>query len=130
MQSLQVRTGEISLQILDDEGNERGIFKFNPNDVHSANKILALQEEFDVKQSEFESRAEVCETPQQQITLLEEIVDYFEALIDDCFGEGTSSLVFGKSKSLTMFSDFFNGIRPYYQEASKKRIAKYTKNGK
>ena len=130
MESLQVRTGEISLQILDDDGNERGVFRFNPEDVHSANRILALQEEFDIKQADFEKRARKCETQQEQAALLEEVVDYFENLIDDCFGEGTSKIVFGNSKSLSMFEDFFQGITPYYQKASQKRMSKYTKNGK
>lgn len=134
MESLQVRTGEVSLQILDDEGNERGIFKFNPSDVHSANKILSLQDEFGASQKSFEDRANNCETPQEKAALLDEIVTYFESLIDDCFGQGSSQILFGNAKTLSMFEDFFNGITPYYNEASQKRVSKYTskrtKNGK
>lgn len=130
MQSLQVRTGQINLQILDDDGNERGIFSFNPEDVHSANKILSLQDEFDRAQEEFDIKSKQCTTPQEQAALLDEVVTYFEDIIDDCFGEGTSKLVFGNAKTISMFDDFINGIIPYYQNASKKRIAKYDKKRK
>lgn len=130
MQTLQVRTGEISLQILDDEGNERGIFKFNPEDVHSANKILSLEDEFDNAQATFEQRANACETNAEKAALLDEVVTYFEGLIDDCFGEGSSKILFGNAKTLSMFEDFFNGITPYYQEASKKRMSKYSKKSR
>lgn len=39
MESLQIRTGRIRLEILDDTGNSRGIFSFNPTDVESAKKL-------------------------------------------------------------------------------------------
>ena len=41
MESLQIRTGSISLKVLDDLGNERGIFTFNPEDVKSAEQLCA-----------------------------------------------------------------------------------------
>ena len=56
MESLQVRTGQISLRILDDAGEERGIFRFNPEDVESARRVVSLQKELDEKQREFELR--------------------------------------------------------------------------
>ena len=133
MQSLQVRTGEISLQILDDEGTERGIFKFNPDDVQSAKRIFFFFLEFDVKSKEFDKRIEAAETTEDKVTILDEMVTYFEEVIDSCFGEGSSQVLFGNAKSLTMFDDFFEGILPYYQKASEKRMSKYTKlskNGK
>ena len=63
MDSLQVRTGQISLRILDDEGEERGIFSFNPEDVESAKQVVLLQEELKVKNEEFDKQIEECETP-------------------------------------------------------------------
>ncbi len=125
MESLQIRTGEIKLQILDDNGDERGIFKFNPEDVHVAKQVFGLKDEFDMKQAEFQEKTKLCKTDQEKIELLNEVVDYFEGLIDSCFGEGTSELVFGGAKTLSMFEDFFVGITPYYQKASEKRMAKY-----
>lgn len=127
MDSLQVRTGQVSLRILDDAGMERGIFKFNPEDIESAKRVVAIQDELDAKGEEFEIKRANCKSQKEEVGLLEEIVDYFRGLVDNCFGEGTSNLVFGDAKSLTMFSDFFEGITPYYQEASKKRMEKYAK---
>lgn len=127
MESLQIRTGAISLRILDDLGEERGIFKFNPEDIESAKQVLSLQQELTEKQKEFEDRSEQCETDDEKIELLSESVAYFRNLVDKCFGDGTSDLVFGDANSLSMFYDFFEGIMPYYENASKKRMAKYSK---
>lgn len=126
MQSLQVRTGEVKLQILDDAGEERGIFKFNPTDIESAKKVVAFQSELSAKQAEFEDQAEKCETPEQKLNLLSEICDYFNNLIDECFGTGSSELLFGGAKTLSMYDDFIQGIIPYYQKASEERVAKYS----
>lgn len=125
MDSLQVRTGQISLRILDDEGEERGIFSFNPEDVESAKQVVLLQEELKVKNEEFDKQIEECETAEQKINLLSEIVQYFRGLVDKCFGEGSSDILFGNACTLSMFYDFFEGITPYYEKASKKRMAKY-----
>lgn len=130
MDSLQVRTGQVSLRILDDAGEERGIFRFNPEDVESAKKVLALQNELEIKNNEFSERNKLCKTADERIELLSETVTYFRGLIDSCFGEGTSDLVFGNAHTLSMFSDFIEGITPYYTEASAKRTAKYKKSAK
>ena len=127
MESLQIRTGQISLTILDDAGNERGVFKFNPEDIQSARKVLSLQQELAEKQVDFEIKSQACETPEDKVDMMEEVVDYFEGIIDQCFGEGSSKILFGDAKTLSMFEDFFNGIMPYYEAASKKRMAKYGK---
>lgn len=125
MESLQVRTGQICLNILDDAGESRGIFKFNPNDLESAKRVLAFQAEFEEKQAEYEKRIEKCETTEDKVTLLSEICEYFENIIDECFGTGSSEILFGGARTLSMFDDFLNGIMPYYEKASKERIAKY-----
>ena len=127
MESLKIRTGQVSLRILDDEGNERGVFSFNPEDVASAKRFMEIRKELVEKRSEFEVKEAQCTDDESKVDLLNEIVDYFEATIDGCFGEGSSKLLFGEAKTLAMFSDFFDGIAPYYAEASKKRKAKYLK---
>jgi hypothetical protein len=126
MQSLQVRTGEIKLQILDDAGEPRGIFKFNPSDIESAKNVLAFQNDFNAKQLEFETRANQCETPEAKVELLDSVCTYFNTLIDECFGAGSSELLFGGAKTLSMYDDFIQGIVPYYQKASEERVAKYS----
>jgi len=125
MPSLQIRTGEIKLEVLDDRGETRGYFTFNPEDIHTAKQLANVRNEFNRTQAEFEKRSETCETPEEQINLLDEVCDYYNKLIDDCFGEGSSKTLFGNSKTLTMYADFLNGIAPYYKEASEKRLAKY-----
>ena len=127
MESLKIRTGSVSLQILDDAGLERGVFTFNPEDIESAKRVIGLQQELEHKQSELDVKAENCETDEEKVNLLIEAVDYLEDLIDKCFGTGTSNLLFGDAKTLSMFSDFFEGITPYYEKASKARMAKYSK---
>lgn len=126
MESLKIRTGQVNLQILDDAGNERGVFSFNPEDVANAKRFLELQKELVVKQEDFEKRSGKCKDDESKVDLLNEIVEYFESAIDSCWGEGTSKLLFGDAKTVSMFADFFEGIAPYYAEASKKRKAKYT----
>lgn len=127
MESLQVRTGQVSLQILDDNGDPRGVFKFVPTDIESAKQILTLQQEVDDKYKEFQELAKNADSADKQIKLLGEVVDYFENRIDIIFGAGSSKILFGDAKTLSMFEDFFNGIMPYYEKASKDRVSKYTK---
>ena len=126
MESLQIKTGEVRLQILGDDGEERGIFRFNPDDVASARRFIEIKKELTVKHEEFEAKEKLCDSDESRADLLNEIVDYFEKMIDECWGAGTSEILFGDAKSLGMFSDFFEGISPYYAEASKKRVSKYT----
>lgn len=130
MNTLRIRTGEIKLAILDDDGEQRGIFRFNPEDIHAAQKVMEIQKELPEKQKEFENKITSATETEEQVKLLNEFVEYFEGLIDTCFGEGSSKLLFGDYKTISMFSDFFDGIAPYYEKASKDRIAKYKKLAK
>lgn len=130
MESLQVRTGQISLQILDDNGDTRGVFKFNPQDIESAKRVFALQAELPTKQAEFEDRIKGVTDDEERLSILSDIVDYFNDAIDTCFGIGSSAVLFGGAKTLSMYEDFFKGILPYYEKAGKQRTAKYRKSGK
>ena len=73
----------------------------------------------------FEIESQACNTDEERFNLLENVVTYYEGMIDECFGEGSSALLFGGAKTLSMFEDFFEGIMPYYEKASKDRMAKY-----
>lgn len=128
MDSLTIRTGEVSLRILNEAGEERGIFRFNPEDIESARRLIALQDEFNAKQEEYSQRAKECTTAEQRVELFSETISYLKGLIDNCFGEGSSKILFGDACSLSMFNDFVDGITPYYERASKKRMSKYAKN--
>lgn len=124
MDSLKISTGAVKLRILDDYGEERGIFKFNPNDVKAAERFLNIQSELEKKQASFEERANAAETADERIRLTNEFCEYFKGLIDTCFGEGSSKIIFGDYNTLEMFGDFFEGITPYYQKASDERMKK------
>lgn len=130
MESLKISTGQISLQILDDNGEPRGVFKFNPQDIESAKQFVRIKNELTDKQLEFDARSSVCNTEEERVELLSEIVDYFNDLIDKCFGSGSSEILFGGAKTLSMFADFFEGITPYYEKASNSRLSKYNKKSK
>ena len=125
MDSLKISTGRVRLQIVDEAGNQRGIFSFNPSDIESAKHVIEIQKDFEMKNAEFQKRINAAETMEEKITILDELVTYFEKVIDDCFGEGSSQVLFGNDKSVEMFYDFFDGITPYYEKASKERMAKY-----
>lgn len=127
MESLKIRTGAISLQIVDDFGNEKGVFTFNPNDIAVARKMLSFQDSIKAKEAEIKERAKKCGTDLEQVDLVIELVDFAESILDNCFGEGTSKLLFGETKTLSMLDDFIGGITPYYKKASEERIAKYSK---
>lgn len=127
MESLKISTGQISLNIIGDDGEARGKFKFNPSDVESARAMLDIQKELATKQKEFEAATKECETEESKLNMLVDVVSYFKGLIDKCFGSGSSKILFGEANTLSMFFDFFEGITPYYEKASKQRIDKYKK---
>lgn len=127
MEQLQIKTGKISVKILDDDGEVRGIFKFNPEDIKSARKVNDLIDEFKVKTVEFQEKIEQAVEVADRIKLLDEIVDYFRNAIDSVWGSGSSNILFGNASTLEMFDDFFNGITPFYKKESAKRTQKYTK---
>lgn len=128
MDTLKINVGSISLKIVDENGNERGIFTFNPNDIGTANKFFELMQEIDVKQEEFKQKELQIkdEDTKGKLDLVCEVIDYFEGKIDEIFGAGTSNLLFGNAKTIDMFADFFEGIAPYYEKVSQKRMDKYT----
>lgn len=125
MESLKISTGQITLNIIGDDGETRGKFKFNPMDVESAKNMMDIQKELATKQKEFEGAVKECETEESKLNMLVEIVTYFKGLVDKCFGSGSSKILFGEANTLSMFFDFFEGITPYYEKASKQRVDKY-----
>lgn len=127
MKKLKIDTGSISLEVEDGNGNIRGVFTFNPGDISSAKKFYELLGEIETKQSEFETREEACQNDEERINLLSDLIDYLNESIDKCWGAGSSKILFGDDKTLTMYEDFMEGILPYYDKASKNRQSKYKK---
>lgn len=126
MASLQINTGVITLDILDDYGEKRGVFRFNPKDIQLAKQVFELQQEYSEKTKEFKARQEQADTPKKKLELLSDIVDYLTTRIDTIFGSGSSEVLFGGAKTLEMFTDFFEGLMPYFKEASNERMKKYS----
>lgn len=127
MEKLQIHTGQIRLEIVDDSGESRGIFKFNPDDTAVAKRIFSLSQTVDEKMAEYEAKAKDAKDSQTNVELLDETISYFRGVIDEIYGDGTSELLFGNAHSLSMFEDFFLGIMPYYKKASEQRVKKYSK---
>lgn len=125
MESLKINTGVVHLQIEDPDGTPRGVFSFNPDDVGLAKRLLALHEELITKTEEFEAESKNVKSKLAYADFLDEIVTYFTNAIDEAFGVGSSLVLFGGAKSVTMFDDFFEGIMPYFKKASDRRKAKY-----
>ena len=127
MESLQIRTGMLALNILDDNGEVRGVFNFNPQDVKIGQKVFDMIADFQVKQLEFDKKKADCSGPEDVLKLLNEMIAYYKEEIDSTWGENSSKTLFGDANTITMFEDFFSGITPYYTRESKKRTAKYKK---
>lgn len=127
MDSFKISTGKIGVPI-ERDGEDVGVFYFNPSDIASARKILDLKKDFEVKEKEFKKESKNADTEEKQVALLEEIVNYFRDKIDEVYGQGTSNLLFGEARVLDMFSGFFDGINHYYMKASQERMAKARSN--
>ena len=123
MDNFNIQTGRIGINIKRD-GEDVGIFYFNPSDIASARKIMDLKRDFEIKEKEFQQESKNADTTEKQIALLEEIVNYFRDKIDEVYGPGTSNLLFGEARVLEMFSGFFDGINKHYMKASQERLAK------
>lgn len=130
MTSLKINTGDISLEILGDDDKPRGVFKFNPEDIVTTKKFLQVQKDFALMEKEYQDRAAMTEDTLEVASLLAEIVTFLKTKLDEVYGENTSKVLFGDACTLSMFSDFFDGIEPYYTKAINKMRKKYSKNGK
>ena len=127
MDTLKIHSGVVRLNIEDEYGHSRGIFAFNPEDIESLKNIYKLQDEINQKQVELQEVANNCKTLDEKVEFITKTVQYYKGVIDRCFGEGTSQIVFGDCNTLEMFSDFLEGIMPYYEKANERRLAKYKK---
>ena len=131
MEKLQIHTGQICLEIVDDHGETRGVFKFNPDDTAVAKRVFALQQSMEDKFVEYEEKCKKSSGAEDNLELLDDIIQYVKGVIDEIFGAGSSQLLFGDANTLSMFEDFFVGITPYFKSASEARVKKYSKkNGK
>lgn len=133
--NLRIDTGEITLTINDDENR---VISFNPNDIEFANNFYNLIKEFEVKEKEYSIKKALLQQSKEtdkfgiplnfndHILLFQETSEFLKEKIDSVFGAGTSATVFGKSNTVDMFRQFFEGIAPIIQKTREDKIKKYT----
>jgi hypothetical protein len=128
--SISISSGAKRIAINRD-GERVGEIVFSPKDVVLAEKFYKLVGEFEVKAEEFSRRVEAIEGDiGAGIALLNETCLYFRDRIDYLLGAGVSLMVFGDANTLDMFSQFFEGITPYFHRARVDKMKQYIKPGK
>lgn len=131
MAELLINTGKIELDINRD-GEKVGVFSFNPTSLDESKKHAEIVEKLENGQEELTKKAKELDksgTELERIDFMKEFVTDMRDKIDEVYGEGTSELCFGNCYSAEVITDFFVQLKPYYEEASKKRKEKY-KNSK
>jgi len=138
MLKINIDKGVTRIPIVRD-GEDVGTISFNANSVEFADGFYTLLKNFDGRMSEFEKKAikldgvtEVDEfgfpiNTKEKLQLIKETCEYMREEIDKLFGKDTSNIVFGDSNTLDMFSQFFEGVIPYFEKSRSLKIAKYTK---
>ena len=139
MDSLQITSNERRIAINNDP--ER-IIRFNPSDVVFAEKFYNLIGEFQKTLTQYEPRAREIESNTEtdenglpvnfadRIALHREICDYIRERIDHLFGIGTSQTAFGDDRDPDQFTQFFEGLKPFFKDARTAKVEKYTNSKK
>ena len=131
MESLHIDTGAVTLSVNNDENRT---ITFYPTDVHFAEAFFDLVRDFmqhseDVSRQEEEikeSGGTAAERSAKEVELLRETYAFMRERIDNCFGAGTSEIVFGDHDSLGAYASFFRGVEPYVRKARKDELARYS----
>ena len=135
MDSIRIETGVKRIQVND--GPE--YIEFNPADVSFAERFYQLIQDFEVKQVEYQKRAEAIDANKELdasgipvnfpdgLAMMREVCEFMRAGIDGLFGKDTSKKAFGDALSLSMFQRFFEGITPFIKSARTEKIVKYQK---
>ena len=131
METLRIDTGAVTLSINNDENRT---ITFYPTDVHFAEAFFDLARDFvqhreDVSRQEEEikeSGGTAAERSAKEVELLRETYAFMRERIDNCFGAGTSEIVFGNHDSLGAYASFFRGVEPYVRKARKDELARYS----
>lgn len=135
MDSLKIQSGERRIAINDDPNR---IIVFNPQDVTFAEKFYRLIGEFENKSNEYRKQFEELEkvtdkdehgfpvNMPERLEILRDVCEYINTQIDNLFGAGASEKAFNGAMELDLYTQFFDGMTPFIQEARKEKIAKYT----
>lgn len=117
------------------EVNDNGDYiTINPNDTRLMGKLLNILADIEVKQKEFEEKAQAIISREDkdiniagsQVPVTQNLMDYIKLLddfcvvcrgyIDDIFGKGASQKIFGDVNDPDMFEDFFNQLEPHLEK--------------
>ena len=124
------------------DGEDVGVITFNANSIEFADGFYNLLKNFDGRMAEFEKKAVKLDSitkvdefgfptnTKEKLQLIKETCNYMREEIDKLFGKDTSNIVFGDSNTLDMFSQFFEGVIPYFEKSRSLKIAKYTQGKK
>ena len=88
--------------------------EFNPYSLSFRMSFLRFIKDFEVKRVEYyKHKKEIDSNAELAVKLEKELCEWMIKKIDALFGNGTSKKAFGDSLTLDMFSQFFEGIKPY-----------------
>lgn len=134
--NLNINKGDITLTINDDPNK---VISFNPEDVSFTEQFYALTQKLEDKEKEYTEKMKSLENSEldkygipknlkKQIAVLKDICAFMRDEIDALFGDGTSDTAFGKTNTLDMFAQFFNGVTPYIKQTREDKMSKYLNN--
>jgi hypothetical protein len=134
MDSIKIDAGVKRIAINDDPNR---VIIFNPTDVAFAERFYALIGDLEVKQVEYQERAEALDLETEVdengmpantpagMAFSREVCEHIHGKIDDLFGEGSSQIIFEGMLSIDMIHQFFEGLLPFFQSVREERLAKY-----
>jgi hypothetical protein len=111
------------------DGQPVGELVFDPADVLFAEKFYKLLSDFEGKALDYQARASLIAPNDTgaKFAILRETCDYLRGEIDRVFGFGTSQMVFGNCYKVEVFSQFADGLMPYFADARAEKVGKYAK---
>jgi len=134
--SIRIETGVKRIMINDDPTR---VIEFNPKDVVFAERFYSLIGEFKDTEKGFMARAEALDAVTEidefglpvnageRIKLIRDLCEWSRDKIDQVFGVGTSQAAFGDAVELEMFTQFFEGITPFIEQARGEKTQQYRK---
>ena len=131
MESLHIDTGAVTLSINNDENRT---ITFYPTDVHFAEAFFDLVRDFMQHRENVSKKEEAikvsgstaAEMSAKEVELLRDTYAFMRERIDNCFGAGTSEIVFGDHDSLGAYASFFRGVEPYVRKARTDELSRYS----
>lgn len=111
-------------------GENVGVFTFNPTDYVEAQKHANIITELEQQQKEYAAKAAELDkngTDKEKIDFFVDFLGGFLEKIDDVYGDGTSDMLFGGALDIDAILSFFKQLQPFYAEASEQRKAKALK---